>query len=198
MDSGTVAFARLPANGWWPTCWRASRCRGLIPSVIAYCGLIGVPPAIWAYAALVPLVVYPLIAVRGSDWSARTSPFHCSCERRRTFGRRDPRALWRGRHGCLAKRSGCWLLGARARIGAAADFSFQPSPRGLHDRPAADSDASQSANSRGPLEHNDSFRAELNLGGNTARSPSAHLMFGLGLLAALLALRRFRTQVPLR
>src|SRR5947207_2963963 len=104
-----------------------SVCLVMIPSVIAYAGLLGIPPQHGLYAALVPLLVYPLF---GSSRQVIVGPdiaislLVASVVAPLAGG--DP-----GRAAVLAATvallSGVLLLvGARVKLGAVADFLSKP------------------------------------------------------------------------
>src|SRR5215467_6373826 len=99
----------------------------MIPSVIAYAGLMGLPPQHGLYAALVPLLVYPLF---GSSRQVIVGPdIAISLLIASTIGplaSGDPdRAA--SLASALALLSGLLLLlGARAHLGSVADFLSKP------------------------------------------------------------------------
>ena len=104
-----------------------SACVVMIPSVIAYAGLLGLPPQYGCYAALVPLVVYGLFggsrqAIIGPDIAI--SLLIAGAVAPLAGG--DP-ARAGALAGALAVLSGLLLiLGAWAKIGAVADFFSKP------------------------------------------------------------------------
>ena len=104
-----------------------SVCVVMIPSVIAYAGLMGLPPQHGLYAALVPLLVYPLFGssrqmIVGPDIAI--SLLIASAIAPLAAG--DP-AHAAALAAMVAVLSGLLLLlGARARIGAIADFLSKP------------------------------------------------------------------------
>jgi len=100
-----------------------SVCVVMIPSVIAYAGLMGLPPQHGLYAALVPLLVYPLF---GSSRQVIVGPdiaislLTASAIAPLAGGDAAQAAALAA---LVAVLSGLLLLlGARARIGAVADF----------------------------------------------------------------------------
>ncbi len=175
-----------------------SVCLVTIPSAIAYAGLMGLPPQHGLYAALVPLLVYPLFTtsrhvIAGPDIAislliasaivplAGGDPAHAA-----TLA------------AALALFSGLLLaLGARARIGAVADFFSKPVLVGYMTGAAMILVASQLNKLFGlQLKTLDFFPRLIEL---TAKLPQAHLptlLLGLGLLALLVGLRRLAPKLP--
>src|SRR5260370_37912110 len=104
-----------------------SVCVVMIPSVIAYAGLMGLPPQHGLYAALVPLVVYPLFGssrqvIVGPDIaiSLLIASAIAPLAGGDTAHAAALAATAAGLSGLLL------LLGARAKIGAVADFLSKP------------------------------------------------------------------------
>src|SRR5215475_2000497 len=104
-----------------------SVCVVMIPSVIAYAGLMGLPPQHGLYAALIPLVVY---AFFGSSRQVIVGPdiaislLIASAIGPLANGNPDRAALLAA---TVALLSGLLLLlGARVKIGAVADFLSKP------------------------------------------------------------------------
>src|ERR1035438_1170148 len=100
-----------------------SVCVVMIPSVIAYAALMGLPPQHGLYAALVPLAVYPFF---GSSRQVIVGPDIAICllivsaVGPLAGGDANRAALLAG---TVAVLSGLLLLlGARVKVGAAADF----------------------------------------------------------------------------
>jgi sulfate permease, SulP family len=208
---------QVPSSPWWRrfpgwTLFRTYRrawlkadvlagvsvCVVMIPSVIAYAGLMGLAPQHGLYAALVPLLVYPLF---GSSRQVIVGPdiaislLIASAIAPLAAG--DPaRAAVLG--ALVAVLSGLLLLlGARAKIGGIADFLSKPVLVGYMTGAALILIASQLDKLFGiRLEHNDFFPR---LGELATRLHQAHgptLLFGLCILAVILALRRIAPRVP--
>jgi SulP family sulfate permease len=175
-----------------------SVCVVMIPSVIAYAGLMGLPPQHGLYAALVPLVVYPFF---GSSRQVIVGPdiaislLIASAIAPLAVG--DPaRAAMLA--AMVAVLSGLLLLlGARAKIGAVADFLSKPVLVGYMTGAALILIASQLDKLFGvKLEHNDFFPR---LGELATKLPQAHgatLLLGLSILAFIVGLRRIAPKVP--
>ncbi len=173
-------------------------CLVMIPSVIAYAGLIGIPPQYGLYAALVPLLVYPFF---GSSRQVIVGPdiaislLIASAVGPLAGG--DP-----GRAAALsavvAVLSGGFLfLGGRAKFGAVADFFSKPVLVGYMTGAALILVASQLGKLFGiELKRMDFFPLLSELVG---RLPEAHgptLAVGAGFLGLMLGLRRFAPRVP--
>ncbi len=173
-------------------------CIVMIPSVIAYAGLMGLAPQHGLYAALVPLVVYALF---GSSRQVIVGPdIAISLLIASTIGPLaggDPgRAA--GLAALLALLCGALLLlGARANFGAVADFLSKPVLVGYMTGAALILIASQLGKLFGvTLKSSDFFPRLLELAGNLRQIHAPTLELGLGLLALLLALRRFAPKIP--
>ena len=175
-----------------------SVCVVMIPSVIAYAGLMGLSPQHGLYAALVPLLVYPFF---GSSRQVIVGPdIAISLLMASAIA---PLAVGDPSHAAvlaatMAVLSGLLLLlGARAKIGAIADFLSKPVLVGYMTGAALILVASQLDKLFGVrLDHNDFFPrlAELASKGHQAHPPT--LLFGLGVLAAIVVLRRVAPKVP--
>ena len=175
-----------------------SVCVVMIPSVIAYAGLMGLSPQHGLYAALVPLLVYPFF---GSSRQVIVGPdIAISLLMASAIA---PLAVGDPSHAAVlaatvAVLSGLLLLlGARAKIGAIADFLSKPVLVGYMTGAALILVASQLDKLFGVrLDHNDFFPrlAELASKGHQAHPPT--LLFGLGVLAAIVVLRRVAPKVP--
>ncbi|MEI6561847.1 MAG: sulfate permease [Verrucomicrobiota bacterium] len=175
-----------------------SVCVVMIPSVIAYAGLIGIPPQYGLYAALVPLVVYPLF---GSSRQVIVGPdiaislLIASAVGPLAGG--DP-----GRAAALAAiialLSGLLLiLGARAKFGAVADFLSKPVLVGYMTGAALILMASQCSKLFGvPLQHTEFFPLLAELAGKLHQTHLPTLLLGVGLLGLLLVLRRVAPKLP--
>ncbi len=170
----------------------------MIPSVIAYAELTGLPPQFGLYAALVPLLVYPLF---GSSRQVIVGPdIAISLLIASAIGplaAGDP-ARAAALAGALAVVTGLMLaLGARARIGAVADFLSKPVLVGYMTGAALILVASQLNKLFGvTLKNNDFFPRLAELSGKLAQTHYPTLVFGVVLLALLLALRRFAPKIP--
>ncbi|MGO8678545.1 MAG: SulP family inorganic anion transporter [Limisphaerales bacterium] len=175
-----------------------SVCVVMIPSVIAYAGLMGLPPQYGLYAALAPLVAYPLF---GSSRQVIVGPDIAISLM--TAGAIAPLAGGDAGHAAslaalVAVLSGLLLLlGARARIGAVADFLSKPVLVGYMTGAALILMASQVDKLFGiKLEHNDFFPRLGELAGKLPRAHGPTLLLGLAMVAAILGLRRFAPKVP--
>ena len=175
-----------------------SVCVVMIPSVIAYAGLMGLPPQHGLYAALVPLLVYPLF---GSSREVIVGPdIAISILIASAI---VPLAGENAAHAAVlaalvAVLSGLLLLlGARARIGAVADFLSKPVLVGYMTGAALILIASQLDKLFGvKLEHNDFFPRLNELAAKLGQAHAPTLLLGLGILAIILALRRIVPKVP--
>ena len=173
-------------------------CVVMIPMVIAYAGLLGIPPQFGLYAALVPLVIYPLF---GSSRHVIVGPDIAICLLIASavvpLARGDANQAV-ALAGLVAVMSGVvLLLGARARIGAVADFLSQPVLVGYLTGAALILMVSQLNKLFGvTLSQNDFFPRLLELGRKIPTTHGPTLILGLALLAVLLALRRWAPKVP--
>ncbi len=173
-------------------------CVVMIPSVIAYANLLGIPPQHGLYAALLALLVYPLFCssrqvIVGPDIAitlliaAAVAPLAAG----------DP-ARAAALAAAVALLSGLLLLlGARAKMDAAADLLSKPVLVGYMSGAALTLMASQfGVLFAVPLKQRDFFPRLIEL---LPRLPQTHLptlVLGLGLLALLMLLRRFAPRVP--
>ena len=175
-----------------------SVCVVMIPSVIAYAGLMGLSPQHGLYAALVPLLVYPFF---GSSRQVIVGPdiaislLVASAIVPLAAGDPSRAAVLAA---TVAVLSGLLLLlGARAKIGAIADFLSKPVLVGYMTGAALILVASQLDKLfRIPLEHNDFFPRLAELAGKLHLAHGPTLFFGLGLLALVVGLRRLTPRVP--
>ncbi|HWV99477.1 MAG TPA: sulfate permease [Candidatus Acidoferrum sp.] len=175
-----------------------SVCVIMIPSVIAYAGLMGLPPQHGLYAALVPLVVY---AIFGSSRQVIVGPdIAISLLIASTIG---PLAAGNPARAAalaavLALLCGLLLLlGARANFGAVADFLSKPVLVGYMTGAALILIASQLGKLLGvSLKSSDFFPRLLELAGKLHQVHGPTLALGLTLLALSLALRRFTPKIP--
>ena len=170
----------------------------MIPSVIAYAGLIGIPPQYGLYAALVPLIVYPLfgssrqvivgpdIAITLLIASAVVPLAAGDINRAATFA------------AIIAFLSGLLLLlGARAKFGAVADFFSKPVLVGYMTGAALILMASQLSTLFGiPLHRTEFFPLLSELAGKLTLTNLPTLLLGGLILCMLLLLRRFMPKVP--
>ncbi len=175
-----------------------SVCLVMIPTVIAYAGLMGLPPQYGLYAALVPLAVYPFF---GSSRQVIVGPDIAICllivsAVRPLAGGDAGRAA--GLAATVAVMSGLLLLlGARARVGAVADFFSKPVLVGYMTGAALILVASQLDKFFGvALQSNDFFPRLAELCGKLDKANQTTVIFGFSLLAVLLGLRRFAPKIP--
>lgn len=175
-----------------------SVCVVMIPSVMAYAGLLGLPPQYGLYAALVPLLVYPWF---GSSRQVIVGPdIAISLLMASAI---SPLALGDPAHAAalaaaLALISGLLLLiGARAKIGVVADFLSKPVLVGYMTGAALILIGSQLDKLfRIKLEHNDFFPRLAELAGKLREAHEPTLLFGLALVALILVFRRFAPKIP--
>ena len=175
-----------------------SVCMVMIPSVIAYAGLMGLAPQHGLYAALVPLLVYPFFGssrqmIVGPDIAI--SLLIASAIVPLAAG--DPvRAAELA--ATVAALSGLLLLlGAQVKIGAVADFLSKPVLIGYMTGAALILMASQLDKLFGvSLKNNDFFPRLGELSGKLGQTHAPTLLFGLSLLALAMLLRRFARKVP--
>ena len=175
-----------------------SVCVVMIPSVIAYAGLIGIPPEYGLYAALVPLLVYPLF---GSSRQVVVGPdiaitlLMASAIAPLAGGDATHAAMLAA---VLALLSGLLLLlGAGAKFGAVADFLSKPVLVGYMTGAAMILMASQFSKFFGvPLKHTDFFPLLAELTGKLHQTNFPTLVLGVGLLALLVLLHRMAPKVP--
>lgn len=175
-----------------------SVCLVMIPTVIAYAGLMGLPPQFGLYAALVPLAVYPFF---GGSRQVIVGPDIAICllivSAVRPLAQGDAsRAA--ALAGTVAVLSGLLLvLGARARIGAVADFFSKPVLVGYMTGAALILVASQLDKFFGiQLQRHDFFPRLIELGGKLDKTNPPTAIFGFSLVALALALRRFAPKIP--
>lgn len=175
-----------------------SGCVVMVPSVIAYARLMGIPPHIGLFAALVPLLVYPLFC---SSPQVIVGPDIAICLL--IVNAVGPLAGDNGLRAAelasvLAVMSGLLLLlASRAKLGKVADYLSKPVLVGYMTGAALILMGSQLGAFLGvPLTHNDFFPRIVEAAGkmNQARPPT--VILGLVLLVLLLGLRRFAPKVP--
>jgi len=195
-----LAFLRTYQPAWLAADALAgvSVCVVMIPSVIAYAGLMGLPPQHGLYAALLPLLAYPLL---GSSRQVIVGPDIAIALV--TAGAIAPLAGGdAGRASLLAALvavlSGLLLLlGAGARLGVVAEFLSKPVLVGYMTGAALILTASQLDKLFGiKLEHNDFFPRLGELATKLGQLHEPTLLLGLGLLAIVLGLRRLAPKVP--
>jgi SulP family sulfate permease len=175
-----------------------SVCIVMIPSVIAYAGIMGLPPQQGLYAALVPLVIYPLF---GSSRQVIVGPdiaislLVASAISPLAGGDAGRAAVLAA---AVALLSGLLLLlAARAKIGAVADFLSKPVLVGYMTGAALILMASQLDKMFGiHLAHGDFFPRLAELAGKLNQTHGPTLVMGLGLLVLLLILWRFAPKIP--
>ena len=175
-----------------------SVCVVMIPSVIAYAGLMGLPPQHGLYAALLPLLVYPLL---GSSRQVIVGPdIAISLLMASAI---TPLASGDAGHAAtlaatLAVLSGMLLLlAARAKIGAVADFLSKPVLVGYMTGAALILMASQLNHLFGvQLQHNDFFPRLAEMAGKLRQTHALTLVLGLTFLAIILGLRRLAPKIP--
>jgi len=175
-----------------------SVCLVMIPSVVAYAGLMGIPPQHGLYAAFIPLLVYPLF---GSSRQVIVGPdIAISLLIASAIG---PLAAGNPAQAAalaamLALITGLLLiLGGQFKIGAVADFLSKPVLIGYMTGAALILMASQLDKLFGvKLRSADFFPRLAELAGKISQTHQPTLMFGLALLGVLLLLRRFAPRVP--
>jgi len=196
----TLSFLRGYRRAWFTADLLAgiSVCLVMIPTVIAYAGLMGLPAQYGLYAALVPLAVYPFF---GGSRQVIVGPDIALCllivSAVRPLAGGDPsRAVVLA--GAVAVLSGLMLLlGARARLGAVADFFSKPVLVGYMTGAALILVASQLDKFLGvSLQKNDFVPRLVELCGKLDKMNPVTAVFGCSLLALLLGLRRFAPKIP--
>jgi SulP family sulfate permease len=173
-------------------------CVVMIPSVIAYAGLIGLPAQYGLYAALIPLVIYPFF---GSSRQVIVGPdiaislLIAGAVAPLAGG--DPARVV-ALTGALAVVTGVLLiLAAAAKFGVVADFLSKPVLVGYMTGAALILVASQLNKLFGiPLEHTDFFPRLAELAANLNHTHLPTLIFGLAMIGMLIGLRRFAPKVP--
>jgi SulP family sulfate permease len=170
----------------------------MIPSVIAYAGLIGIPPQYGLYAALVPLIVYPLF---GSSRQVIVGPdiaislLIASAVVPLAAGDPQRAAVLAA---IIALLSGLLLLlGAQAKFGAVADFFSKPVLVGYMTGAALILMASQLSTLLGiPLHRTEFFPLLSELAGKLPRTNLPTVTLGGLLLCLLMLLRRVAPKAP--
>jgi sulfate permease, SulP family len=175
-----------------------SVCVVMIPSVIAYAELLGLPPQHGLYAALVPLLVYPFF---GSSRQVIVGPdiaislLVASAIAPLAAGNAGHAAVLAA---LVAVLGGLLLLlGARAKIGAVADFLAKPVLVGYMTGAALILIASQLDKLFGvKLEHNDFFPRLGELAAKLHQTHAPTLLLGVSLLVVTVGFRRLAPKVP--
>jgi SulP family sulfate permease len=170
----------------------------MIPSVIAYAGIMGLRPQHGLYAALVPLILYPLL---GSSRQVIVGPdiaislLVASAITPLAAG--DPAAA-ASLASLMALLSGLLLvLGARFRIGAVAEFLSKPVLIGYMTGAALILMGSQLDQLFGiPLKNHDFFPRLAELWSKLGQAHPPTLLLGLGLLAVIFVVRRLSRRIP--
>lgn len=175
-----------------------SVCIIMIPSVIAYAGLLGLRPQHGLYAALIPLLVYTFFGssrqmIVGPDIAI--SLLIASTIAPLAAGDPDRAAALAA---VLALLSGLLLfLGARANLGIVADFLSKPVLVGYMTGAALILIASQVNILFGlKLQSSDFFPRLTELGARLGETNAPSLLFGSGLLVLLFAMKRWVPRVP--
>ena len=196
---GLLLFKHYQGGWFVADLWAGiSVCLVMIPSVVAYAGLMGVPPQHGLYAALVPLLVYPLF---GSSRQIIVGPdIAISLLIASAIG---PLAGGDPGHAAalaamLAVLTGLLLvLGGRFRIGAVADFLSQPVLIGYMTGAALILMGSQLDKLFGvKLRHGEFFPRLVELAGKLGQTHWPTLALGLGLITVLCLLRRYARRWP--
>ncbi len=175
-----------------------SACVVMIPSMIAYARLMGLPTETGLYAALVPLIVYPFFC---SSRQVIVGPDIAICLL--IVSATGPLAGGDGRRAAvlasaLAVLSGLFLLlGSRVKLGKVADFLSKPVLVGYMTGAALILAASQLGGLLGvELAHNEFFPRVIEAAGKMKQIHVVTLLFGLSLLVLLFGLRWFAPKVP--
>jgi SulP family sulfate permease len=159
---------------------------------------MGMPPQIGLFAALVPLLVYPLFCsspqvIVGPDIAICLLIVNAVAPLAGNDGARAAELA-----SVLAALSGLFLLlASRANLGKVADFLSKPVLVGYMTGAALILMASQLSAFLGfPLTHNDFFPRIIEACGKMGQARPPTIILGLGLLVLLLVLRRFGPKVP--
>jgi len=175
-----------------------SGCLVMIPSVIAYARLTGLPPESGLFAALIPLVVYPFIT---TSPQVIVGPDIAICLLMANaigpLAGNDPEYA-AALAAILSLASGLLLLlGSRLKLGRAAVFLSKPVLVGYMTGAALILVASQLRSLLGfSLTHNEFFPRLLEAIHRRHETHLPTLFFGLGLLALLVGLRRLAPKIP--
>jgi SulP family sulfate permease len=170
----------------------------VVPSVIAYARLMGMPPEIGLFAALVPLLVYPFLTtspqvIVGPDIAICLLIVNAVGPLAGNDGMRAAEMA-----SILAVLSGILLLLARqANLGKVADFLSKPVLVGYMTGAALILMGSQLGAFLGvPLKNNDFFPRVVEAFDKISHAHAPTVLLGAGLLILLLGLRRFAPKIP--
>lgn len=170
----------------------------MVPSVIAYARLMGMPPQIGLFAALVPLVIYPLFCsspqvIVGPDIAICLLIVNAVGPLAGNDGVRAAELA-----STLAALSGVFLLlASRANLGKVADFLSKPVLVGYMTGAALILIGSQLSAFLGfQLTHNDFFPRIVEAFGKLGETRPPTVILGTVLLALLLALRKISPKIP--
>lgn len=170
----------------------------LIPAVIAYAGLMGIPPQHGLYAALVPLLIYPLLGtsrqmIVGPDIAI--SLLVASAIEPLAGG--NPTRAAELSAALALMTGGLLIIGARFRIGAVADFLSKPVLVGYMTGAALILVASQLDKIFGLKLHSQDFFPRLGqLGAQLGQTHLPTLLFACLLFAVLLGLHWWFPKMP--
>lgn len=175
-----------------------SGCVVMVPSVIAYARLMGMPPQTGLFAALVPLLVYPFLT---TSPQVIVGPDIAICLL--IVSAVGPLAAGDGRRAAelaaiLAVLSGFFLvLASRAKLGKVADFLSKPVLVGYMTGAALILMASQLGAFLGvPVKNNEFFPRIVEACGEINHAHAPTVILGAALLVLLLGLRRFAPKIP--
>jgi SulP family sulfate permease len=173
-------------------------CVVMVPSVIAYARLMGMPPQAGLFAALIPLVVYPLFCsspqvIVGPDIAICLVIVSAVAPLAGNDGARESELA-----SALSVLSGVFLwLASRANLGKVANFLSKPVLVGYMTGAALILICSQLSGFLGlPLTHTAFFPRLIEACGKIGQAHVTTISLGLGLLALLFALRRVAPKVP--
>ncbi len=173
-------------------------CVVMIPTVIAYAGLMGLPAQYGLYAALVPLAVYPFF---GGSRQIMVGPDIAICllivSAVRPLAQNDPARL-AALAGTVTVLSGLIMIcGALARVGSVANFFSKPVLVGYMTGAALILVASQLNTLFGvKLVKHQFFPRLAELCGKLEQTNPITLIVGLCLIFLIILLRRFAPKVP--
>ncbi|MGO8700181.1 MAG: SulP family inorganic anion transporter [Limisphaerales bacterium] len=175
-----------------------SACVVMIPSMIAYARLMGIPIQNSLYAALVPLVVYPLFCssrqvIVGPDIAICLLIVNVTAPLAGNDGRQAAVLA-----SALALFSGLFLLlGSRVKLQRVAEFLSKPVLVGYMTGAALILVGSQLSGLLGvPLANNEFFPRVLEASRRLGQVHVPTLLLGLGLLGLLLGIHRFAPAAP--
>jgi sulfate permease, SulP family len=199
MSVGLLPFRGYRREWLWPDVLAGvTGCLVMIPSVVAYARLMGLPPQNGLYAALIPLVVYPFFT---TSPQVIVGPDIAICLMLASAigplaGNDTGRAV--SLAAVVSVLSGLiLLLCSRAKLGKVADFLSKPVLVGYMTGAALILVASQLGGLLGiPLQKNEFFPRILEAAGKARQTSVPTLLFGLGLLGLLLGLRRLSRKIP--